>query len=190
VNNGLSLEFTQNLETTAMNQEVQQFFQAVGEDFHDILDVSRVAHVTVRLLIAALLGGLLGYQRERVGKSAGIRTHMLVTAGTALFVIVPQLEGATPGDMTRVVQGIVTGIGFLGGGTILKLTDAHQIKGLTTAAGIWLAAAIGIAVGFGRIGTALIGTLLAFAILGLVFRLEAILLGKRHDESPDDDDAA
>ncbi len=156
--------------------DFQSFFDAVYLDFADLRDVPRLAHMGVRLIIAALLGGLLGYQREVIGKDAGIRTYMLVTVGAAFFIIVSRLEGLSNSDMSRVLQGLLTGIGFLGGGAILKLTDDKEIQGLTTAAGIWQAAGIGIAVGFGQIGTALLGTLLAFLILSAITHFEGLRL--------------
>jgi putative Mg2+ transporter-C (MgtC) family protein len=147
-------------------------WEALVEDFGDSVDLARQTHVVVRLLVAAALGGLLGYQRESVGKSAGMRTYMLVTVGAAFFVIVPQLEGMSNDAISRVLQGLITGIGFLGGGAILKLTSEKEVLGLTTAAGIWLAAAIGIATGLGRVGTALLGTMLAYGILSVVYHWE------------------
>jgi len=162
-----------------MNDELQNPWQAIEQDFADLQDVGRLTHVALRLLIAALIGGLLGYQREQAGKSAGLRTYMLVTLGSAFFVIVPQLEGVS--DMSRVVQGIITGIGFLGAGAILKRAEKKQIHGLTTAAGIWMAAAAGTAVGFGRLGTAVIGALIGFVIMGAMHRLEERI---RPDDAP------
>ncbi|MGE0608464.1 MAG: MgtC/SapB family protein [Pirellulales bacterium] len=152
--------------------EYQSLASALQEDFQDITDVARILHVAVRLGIGALLGGLIGYQREKTGKSAGLRTHMLVTMGAAFFVVVPQLEKMESADLSRVIQGIVAGIGFLGGGAILKLADDKEIHGLTTAAGIWFSAAIGIAVGFGRLGTAIVGAILAFIVLEALHLLE------------------
>jgi putative Mg2+ transporter-C (MgtC) family protein len=137
-------------------------------DFSDLPEIADVVRVAVRLLLAALLGGVLGWQREQAGKAAGLRTHMLVALGSALFVLIPQQAGVSPGDLSRVIQGIVTGIGFLGAGSILKLTEPGQIYGLTTAAGIWLTAAVGIAAGLGREASALLTTFLAFVILSLV----------------------
>lgn len=145
---------------------LDQIGVAIREDFSDLLDTARLTRLVVRILLAALLGGLLGYERERAGKSAGIRTHMLVSLGAALFVLVPQQAGVSPGDLTRVVQGLVAGIGFLGAGTILK-DDHGGIRGLTTAAGIWLTAAIGVAAGTGREGSAILSTALALLILAL-----------------------
>ncbi len=154
-------------------------WEALSQDFGDVVDLGRLVHVAVRLLVAAALGGVLGYQRESVGKSAGMRTYMLVTVGSAFFVIVPQLEGMQHDAMSRVIQGLIAGIGFLGGGAILKLTSEKEVLGLTTAAGIWLAAAIGIASGFGRIGTAVLATALAFAIFSVVYHWEQRMVPKR-----------
>ena len=88
--------------------------------------------------------------------------------GAALFVYIPQQSGVSDADLTRVLQGLATGIGFLGAGTIIKGNNEESIKGLTTAAGIWLTAAIGIAAGMGREATAVLSTLLALAILYLI----------------------
>lgn len=142
------------------------------QEFSDVPDLEQGLRIGLRLFIAALLGGLLGYEREISGKSAGIRTHMLVSMGSALFVLIPQQSGVAPTDISRVVQGIVAGVGFLGAGTILKGTDTHHVRGLTTAAGIWLTAAIGMASGLGREMTAVLSTVLALGVLSLepVFR--------------------
>ena len=137
-------------------------------EFSDVPDASQVTRIVLRLVLAALLGGILGYERERQGKAAGVRTHMLVALGAALFVLVPKEAGVAGADMTRVIQGVVAGIGFLGAGAIIKGSAEESVKGLTTAAGIWLTAAIGIACGLGRESTAVLSALLAFAILALV----------------------
>ena len=141
-----------------------------------------MAHIVVRLLVAAVLGGLLGFQRAETGKAAGIRTCMLVTLGTALVVLLPQLTGMSSADMSRIIQGTITGIGFIGGGVILKLSEQHQIMGVTTAATIWLTATVGIAAGAGRLGLAVVGAILAFIILTAVGRIEHWMIPKR-DES-------
>lgn len=130
------------------------------------------AHVVVRLLAAALLGGIVGYERERAGRPAGLRTHMLVSLGAALFVIACEESGMDSAGLSRVIQGIATGIGFIGGGAILKLAAEREIKGLTTAAGIWMTAAVGIAAGLGRWGSAGIGVLLTWIILSILYRFE------------------
>lgn len=155
-----------------MNSWWQEVVDTLQSEFSDITDPAQLTRITVRLLIAALLGGILGYEREHRGKAAGIRTHMLVCMGAALFVLVPRLAGADDAALSRVVQGLVAGIGFLGAGTILKdgVRSAAQVKGLTTAAGLWMTAAIGVAAGMGREATAVLSTLLALGVLSLVPR--------------------
>ncbi len=144
--------------------------QTVREEFSDISDPAQVTRVCVRLLVAVVLGGLLGYERESRGNSAGFRTHMLVALGAALFVLVPLEAGITPADLSRVLQGVITGVGFLGAGAIIKLSQEQEIKGLTTAASIWLTAAIGVAAGMGRESTAILSTLFALFILAVLRR--------------------
>lgn len=143
----------------------------VGAEFSDVADVEQITRLLVRLLLAAVLGGVLGYEREKKGKAAGVRTHMLVAMGAALFVLVPQQGGMVLADMSRVMQGVIAGIGFLGAGAIIKSDSEENVQGLTTAAGVWMTAAIGIACGLGRESTAVLGTLLALAVLALVPRL-------------------
>ncbi|MFG6416435.1 MgtC/SapB family protein [Roseateles sp. DC23W] len=137
-------------------------------EFSDVPDAEQVTRILIRMLLAAVLGGLLGYERESKGKAAGIRTHMLVAMGAAMFVLVPELDGMQVADMSRVIQGIVTGIGFLGAGAIVKRASEEDVQGLTTAAGIWMTAAIGVACGLGRETTAVLATLLALGVLALV----------------------
>lgn len=147
-----------------------QVWLTLVAEFADITDAKQLTQVTVRLLMAALLGAVLGFEREHTGKAAGVRTHMLVALGAALFVLVPRMAGADDAALSRVVQGIVAGIGFLGAGTILKGhdQDAGHVKGLTTAAGLWMTAAIGVAAGMGREATAVISTVLSLMVLGMM----------------------
>ncbi|HEV7912788.1 MAG TPA: MgtC/SapB family protein [Albitalea sp.] len=149
----------------------QQIGATLIAEFSDLPDAAEATRVTLRLTVAALLGGLLGFEREMKGKDAGVRTHMLVALGAALFVLVPEQMGVSDADLTRVVQGIIAGIGFLGAGTIIKRATEDHVRGLTTAAGIWLTAAIGVAAGQGREATALLSALLAFGILWAMPRL-------------------
>jgi putative Mg2+ transporter-C (MgtC) family protein len=142
-------------------------WDAVASDFSD-LDAPQAARVAVRLLFAAVLGGAIGFEREQKGKPAGLRTHMLVAIGAALFVIVVQLPNGSPADVSRVIQGLVAGIGFLGAGSILNARREEDIKGLTTAASVWLTAAIGVAAGLGRESTALLAAVLALAVLAAI----------------------
>jgi putative Mg2+ transporter-C (MgtC) family protein len=128
--------------------------------------------LVTRLLTAMILGALVGAQRESSGKPAGLRTHMLVAMGGALFVLAPLEAGMELNGISRVLQGIVTGIGFIGAGAILKLQDKREIEGLTTAAGIWMTAAVGIAAGLGRLGLALVSTVLTWITLALIGKIE------------------
>jgi putative Mg2+ transporter-C (MgtC) family protein len=130
-------------------------------------DRNRLIIVLIRVFAAVLFGGVVGIERERAGKPAGLRTHMLVSLGTAVVVIACSNAGLSPDGLSRVIQGVVTGIGFIGAGTILKLNEQREIKGLTTAAGLWMTAAIGVAVGLGILGVALIGTLVTVLVLVL-----------------------
>jgi putative Mg2+ transporter-C (MgtC) family protein len=136
-------------------------------------DRERLMIVLVRVFAAVLLGAVVGIERERAGKPAGIRTHMLVSLGTAVVVIACTDAGMSLDGLSRVIQGIVTGIGFVGAGTILKLNEQREIQGLTTAAGLWMTAAIGVAVGLGILGVALIGTLVTVLILVLEHFIDA-----------------
>lgn len=146
----------------------ETIWPTVQQEFSDLGNIEDMTRLCVRLLIAVLLGGLLGYQRESIGAPAGLRTHMLVSLGSALFVLIPLQAGMPMSDLSRVLQGVTAGIGFLGAGAILKLKDENQIIGLTTAASIWLTAAVGVAAGMGREGTAVVSALFAFVILSLL----------------------
>ena len=149
----------------------QQVAMTAAAEFSDVPDPAQATRIVMRLCLAALLGGLLGWEREAQGKAAGVRTHMLVCMGSAMFVMVALQTGAQANEASRVMQGVIAGIGFLGAGTILKEQingSTPQIRGLTTAAGIWLTAAIGVAAGLGEEATALLSAVLAFGILRLV----------------------
>jgi putative Mg2+ transporter-C (MgtC) family protein len=150
---------------------MDRVMQALRAEFSDLGDPEQITRVLLRLTLAALLGGVLGYERQSQGKAAGVRTHMLVAMGAALFVLVPQQGGMQVADLSRVIQGVVAGVGFLGAGAILKLRSEEQVLGLTTAAGVFMTAAIGVACGLGRESTALLSTLLALVVLTLVPRI-------------------
>jgi len=143
--------------------------------------------ILVRLVIAAALSGLIGYEREYSGKQAGLRTHMLVAVGAALFVsstalfTSASLPLAPPGPVGNfrvqiepltTVEAIVTGISFLGAGTIFVSGRRGRVKGLTTAASIWVTAAVGIAVGLNRYVLAVGATALILVILHLLNRFD------------------
>ncbi|SHF09604.1 putative Mg2+ transporter-C (MgtC) family protein [Thermomonas hydrothermalis] len=126
---------------------------------------------SLRLLLAAVLGGAIGYEREKKERSAGLKTHILVSVGSALFVMAPLYAGVSQADNTRVVQGVVSGIGFLGAGAILKLQRDMRVEGLTTAASIWLTSAIGVAAGLGNALLAIIATGVALFVTAVIPRL-------------------
>ena len=153
----------------------QEIGTTLHEEFSDLPSIPQVVRVVLRLSIAAALGGALGFEREQSGKSAGVRTHMLVALGSALFVFIPEQVGVKAADMSRVLQGVIAGVGFLGAGTIIKGGGNEEVKGLTTAAGIWLTAAIGVAAGMGRESSAVLSTALALVILSLVPRVTGFL---------------
>ena len=134
-----------------------------------------IGRVLVRLTVATLLGGIVGFERHREGKSAGLRTHMLVALGAALFTLIPQEAHMDTADLSRVIQGVAAGIGFLGAGTILKLEEQHRIEGLTSAASVWLTAAIGMAIGAGWLWPAVVGVVWGWIILWFIHRLEKYL---------------
>ena len=128
-------------------------------------DSRQLVHVIIRLIAATVLGAIVGFERERARKPAGLRTHMLVALGTTVFVLACSGVGMSLDGVSRVIQGIVTGIGFIGAGSILKLNEERDIQGLTTAAGVWMTAAIGVAVGLGSLGVAILSTLFTLVIL-------------------------
>lgn len=138
--------------------------------------------VLLRMVVSVLLGGLVGMQREHAGKPAGVRTHMLVSLATALVVLACAGMGMQFDAQSRVIQGIVTGIGFIGAGSILKLSEERDIQGLTTAAGLWLTAAIGIACGVGTIGIALITAVVTVGVLALAGVIESREAKRREAE--------
>jgi len=120
-------------------------------------------HMFVRVALAAALGTLLGYEREHEGKPAGMRTHGMVGVGAALFTIVSLHGFGGTGDPARVAAQIVTGVGFLGAGAILHHRDS--IRGLTTAATLWVTAALGTAVGTGMYTMSIVSAAFAFLLL-------------------------
>ena len=143
--------------------------------------------ILLRLVVAAALSGLIGYERERTGKDAGLRTHMLVAIGAAMFVSftdlftiesLPLAPAGAPGNFRiqieplATVEAIVTGISFLGAGTIFVSGKGRRVRGLTTAASIWVTAAVGIAVGLERYVLAAGATVLILIILHVLDKLE------------------
>ncbi|MBI2871512.1 MAG: MgtC/SapB family protein [Candidatus Omnitrophica bacterium] len=139
--------------------------------------------ILCRLLLAAIFGGLIGLERELHGRAAGLRTHILVCIGSALLMLISielarQWQGSAP-DPARIAAQVVTGIGFLGAGTIIR--ERAGIRGLTTAASIWTIAAVGLAIGMGFYFAALVTTAIALVALHFFSRLER-RFSKRGDE--------
>jgi len=146
--------------------------QTLRDEFSDLADPAQFTRVVVRIGLAVALGACLGFERERHGSTAGLRTHMLVALGVALLVVSAEQSGMGQTELSRVLQGIFAGIGFLGAGAIIKHSEREHVKGLTTAASIWATAAIATAAGLGREATAILATLFAVVILALLLRLE------------------
>ncbi len=155
-----------------------QFWEEV---FFGATDGVHFLRVLLRVTVACVFGGIVGWERHQEGKSAGMRTHMLVAIRAALFTIISQEAGMSTADMSGVIQGVAAGIGFLGAGTILKLEEQHRIEGLTSAAAVWLTAAIGTAVGAGWLWPASIGVVWGWIVLAIVHRLEQKVRGKKEN---------
>lgn len=129
-------------------------------------DKRQFIQLVLRLLVSAAIAGLIGYQRQTSGKAAGLRTHILVSLGATILVSGVMFAGFASDAMSRVIQGIITGIGFIGAGTILK--QHHDIKGLTTSAGLWATCAIGIVVGLGHLVVAVVAAVVVYLVLTVV----------------------
>ncbi|HYT65392.1 MAG TPA: MgtC/SapB family protein [Vicinamibacterales bacterium] len=156
------------------------------------MDVITVPHTTLtlvlRLILATALGAAVGVDREMRLKPAGLRTHALVALGAALFGIIALTMSSAIGFIdfnaaSRIVQGIVAGIGFIGGGVILRRQDKKSVHGLSTAASIWVVSAIGVATGFGLWRAALTAVILALMILALGAPLDRKLREWSADQS-------
>ena len=133
----------------------------------------------LRLVIAFILGGVIGLEREKKGARAGLRTHILVCMGSSLIMltsiyIFEAYQGKAVVDPARIAAGVVTGIGFLGAGTIIR--SSERVKGLTTAASVWISAAIGLAVGCGYISAAITTTVIVYFSLSILKKLEKAVL--------------
>jgi putative Mg2+ transporter-C (MgtC) family protein len=131
------------------------------------------AIMIVRITLAFVLGAVVGWERQRVRRPAGLRTHMLVAGGAAAFTVASVFgfdDLGTVRDPARLAAQIITGIGFLGAGVIFQ--DRHQIRGLTTAASIWIVAAIGVMIGLGMIWVSIYTTIAAWFALRVLKRIE------------------
>lgn len=141
--------------------------------------------LTFRLTLALLIGGVIGWNRQAAGKPAGLRTHMLVSLGAATFVLIPLLASTSESvdTVSRAIQGVATGVGFLGAGEILHYSVQESgrasIKGLTSAATIWLTAALGMVAGCGFWQLSLLSTLMTLLILSVAKKLERIVFHRQ-----------
>lgn len=134
----------------------------------------------LRLLLAGLLGGLIGFERSAHGRPAGLRTHILVSLGSAMFTVVSASFAAQHADPTRIASQIVSGIGFLGAGTIIR--QGSIVRGLTTAASLWTTSAIGMAVGAGSVDLiylAVAASIIVFVTLSVISRFEHAMITSR-----------
>jgi len=156
------------------------------DQFSDLSDAPEFTRFVVRLLLAVILGAAIGYERERRRRAAGLRTHMLIALGVALVVIAAERSAFAPTDLSRVLQGVLAGIGFLGAGAILKRGESEQVKGLTTAASVWATSAIAISAGLGRATMAIIATIIALLILAVLSPLERRMRTKPARDEPEE----
>lgn len=148
-------------------------------EMSDVLYEVNLFSVTVRVCLAMLLGGILGIERGRKHRPAGFRTYMLVCLGTTIVMLTNQYvyERYGGGDPVRMGAQVISGIGFLGAGTII-VTGHNQVKGLTTAAGLWAAACVGLAVGIGFYEGAVVGGMAVVLILTFFHRVDGLILSK------------
>jgi putative Mg2+ transporter-C (MgtC) family protein len=135
-----------------------------AEVFMGLGDEEKVVRSLARLTVAAAMGAILGYERQTERKPTDARMHMIVAMGAALVTLVVS-ESGNADAVSRAVQGIITGVGFLGAGAIIKDDSEHKIHGLTTASSVWLTAAIGIAIGAGHLWPAVFAVLLGWIFL-------------------------
>ncbi|WP_320130657.1 MgtC/SapB family protein [uncultured Sphaerochaeta sp.] len=138
-----------------------------------------IVSIIVRLLLATVCGGLIGFERERMRRTAGLRTHILVCMGSALVMLVSQyiFTRWQTGDPQRMGAQVISGIGFLGAGTIM-VTGRQQVKGLTTAAGLWTSACLGLAIGIGFYSGALIGCLFIVLVVTGMHRIDDAVVNR------------
>lgn len=147
----------------------------LSTDLYSISDLS----IVLRLVLAVVLGGIIGFERGKSGRPAGLRTHILVCLGSVLAMMTNQYIFETYGvsDPTRMAAQVISGIGFLGAGTIL-VTGRHQVKGLTTAAGLWATACMGLAIGIGFYKAAVAACLMITFATVVLHRFDNIMMSK------------
>lgn len=151
------------------------------DGFYEAAKLNELNDISIlfRLILSMLLGGIIGFERGRSGRPAGLRTHMLVCLGSTMAIMTNEYIHINYGtsDPTRMAAQVISGIGFLGAGTII-VTGRHQVKGLTTAAGLWATACLGLAIGIGFYNVAIIGTILISFVTVVLHRLDSTLLAK------------
>ncbi|MGD9645210.1 MAG: MgtC/SapB family protein [Pirellulales bacterium] len=157
------------------------FLDELLRDFPTLDDFVRV---TFKLFFSAMVGGLIGMEREATNKEAGLRTHMLVALGSTIFVLALVEVDASNDAISRAVQGVAAGIGFVGAGNVLKLSSERRVRGLTTAASIWLTAALGVAVGLGKWWLPILGAILTWVILWMLVPVERMIRQLRRRKRP------
>ena len=145
--------------------------ETLRAELADLGNVADIVRVVLRLFVACALGACIGWERELSGAMAGLRTHMLVALGVAMMIMGSQLSGVAQAELSRVLQGIFAGVGFVGAAAIIRPHEG-QIHGVTTAAGIWATAAIAAAAGLGRVPIAMIATAFTVVILVWLRRVE------------------
>lgn len=162
-------------------QILPEYRQRMHPRDEQMIELQELGNLVVPIFVSTVLGGVIGLERELRGQWAGLRTHVLVSLGSTVFVLlgmaVPN-ENST--DITRIIQGIATGIGFIGAGTIIKLQSTVEVKGLTTAASIWLAAAVGTGIGLRQYLLAFTATILCVVVLRMLRWVEHFFPEKKH----------
>jgi len=150
----------------------------MAELFGDLKSINDTS-IVLRLLLSVICGGVIGFERGRAGRPAGFRTHILVCMGSTLAIMTNQYVFQEYGvsDPTRLGAQVISGIGFLGAGTII-VTGRHQVKGLTTAAGLWVTACMGLAIGIGFYKAAIVSCILIWFVTVVLHRLDSYMLSK------------
>lgn len=162
-----------------MTLEIIRNIDPIAKLIGDWISTINIGSITIRLILAVIIGGLIGVERATKNQAAGFRTYILVCVGAAIAMMTNQfmIEYFGSGDVARLGAQVISGIGFLGAGTII-VTSRSQIKGLTTAAGLWSSACIGLAIGIGFYTIAIIGGAIIFIVLSLLCKIEGIFINK------------
>jgi len=151
---------------------VDTVLETLRTELADLGNVADIVRVVLRLFVACALGACIGWERELSGAMAGLRTHMLVALGVAMMIMGSQLSGVSQAELSRVLQGIFAGVGFVGAAAIIRPHDGERVHGVTTAASIWATASIAAAAGLGLEAPAIVATIFAVVILAWLRRVE------------------